>query len=91
MSQDEIIRLCGLCNDTNADFAKTSTGFGSHGARMEDVLLMKTNLNEKVKIKASGGIKNTETALEYINLGVSRLGTSSGIAIVTGKSSNLNY
>ena len=53
---------------------------------------MKSVANNEVKIKASGGIKNAKTALEYINIGVKRLGTSSGIAIVTnGKSSNSNY
>jgi deoxyribose-phosphate aldolase len=45
----------------------------------------------KVKIKASGGIKDAETALEYINIGVNRLGTSSGVSIITGKTSNSNY
>lgn len=83
LSQDEIIRLCELCNDTNADFAKTSTGFGSHGARIEDVMLMKSNLNERVKIKASGGIKTFEQTKEYINAGVSRIGTSSGMKIIS--------
>lgn len=83
LSQDEIIRLCELCNITNADFAKTSTGFGSHGARMEDVLLMKTHLNSKLKIKASGGIKTLEQTQEYINAGVSRIGTSSGMKIIS--------
>ena len=87
----EIIKASELAIQSGADFIKTSTGFGTAGATVKDVNLMKRVANDSVKIKASGGIKNAETALEYINLGVSRLGTSSGIAIVTGKSSNLNY
>ena len=87
----EIIKASELAIQSGADFIKTSTGFGSSGATIEDVKLMKSVANDSVKIKASGGIKNAETALKYINLGASRLGTSSGIAIVTGKSSNSNY
>ena len=67
-----------------ADFIKTSTGFGTGGATIHDVTLMKSVAKGLVKIKASGGVKDHKTALEYINLGVERLGTSSGIAIVTG-------
>ncbi|CAN5276021.1 deoxyribose-phosphate aldolase [soil metagenome] len=66
-----------------AQFVKTSTGFGSEGATPEDVRLMKEVVGDKIKIKASGGIKDRKTALEYIELGASRLGTSSGVSIVT--------
>lgn len=84
----EIIKASELAIQSGADFIKTSTGFGTGGATIHDVKLMKSVANNTVKIKASGGIKDTKTALEYINLGVERLGTSSGIAIVTGKTSN---
>ena len=80
----EIIKGSELAVQSGADFIKTSTGFGTGGATIHDVKLMKTVANEHAKIKASGGIKDYQTALEYINLGVERLGTSSGIAIVTG-------
>jgi deoxyribose-phosphate aldolase len=70
---------------------KTSTGFGSHGATLEAVKIMKDNISDKVKIKASGGIRDSETAKKYIDLGVSRIGASAGIAIVKGKSSNSTY
>ncbi len=88
----EIIKASELAIQSGADFIKTSTGFGTGGATIHDIKLMKSVAKDKcIKIKASGGIKDTKTALEYINLGVSRLGTSSGIAIVTGNASNSNY
>lgn len=87
----EIIKASELAIQSGADFIKTSTGFGTGGATIHDVKLMKSVTKNGVKIKASGGIKDIKTALEYIHLGVERLGTSSGIAIVSGKSSNSNY
>jgi len=88
----EIIKASELAIQSGADFIKTSTGFGTSGATISDVKLMKSVAKDKcIKIKASGGIKDTKTALEYISLGVDRLGTSSGIAIVTGEISNSNY
>ncbi|MBI6115191.1 deoxyribose-phosphate aldolase [Salegentibacter maritimus] len=65
-----------------ADFVKTSTGFGTAGATFEDVQLMKQIAGDKMKVKASGGIKDRENAIKYIELGVSRLGTSSGVNLV---------
>lgn len=65
-----------------ADFIKTSTGFGTGGATFSNVKLMKEIAGEQMKIKASGGIKDRETAIKYIDLGVSRLGTSSGIKLI---------
>jgi deoxyribose-phosphate aldolase len=66
-----------------ADFVKTSTGFGTNGATIADVKLIKEVLKGQLSIKASGGISDKETALNYISLGVTRIGTSSGIKIVT--------
>lgn len=86
----EIIKASELAIQSGADFIKTSTGFGTGGATIHDVKLMKSVANNTVKIKASGGIKDKKTALEYINLGAERLGTSSGIAIVTGKTPTEN-
>ncbi len=71
-----------LVVEGNADFVKTSTGFGSGGATFEDIELINRVIQNKIKIKASGGIKDKKTALHYLEMGVSRLGTSSGIAIV---------
>ncbi|WP_297695153.1 deoxyribose-phosphate aldolase [uncultured Eudoraea sp.] len=71
-----------LVVEGKADFVKTSTGFGSGGATFEDIELISNVIQNKIKIKASGGIKDKKTALRYLDMGVSRLGTSSGIAIV---------
>ena len=65
-----------ICVDAGADFVKTSTGFGTGGATLADVQLIKEVVGDKAKIKASGGIRNRETALQYIDLGVSRIGAS---------------
>lgn len=85
LEKAEIIKASELAMLSGADFIKTSTGFGSGGATIEDVLLMKSVVKDQVKIKASGGIRDRFTALEFIALGVERIGTSSGIAIVTNK------
>jgi deoxyribose-phosphate aldolase len=76
---------CRAALNAKADFVKTSTGFGTAGATFEDVKLMKEIAGDKMQIKASGGIKDRETAIKYIELGVSRLGTSSGIKLVTSE------
>ncbi|MEC7264939.1 MAG: deoxyribose-phosphate aldolase [Bacteroidota bacterium] len=78
LTEAEKEMACSLSVEAGADYVKTSTGFGSGGATMEDVLLMKKMVGDKAKIKASGGIKDKQTALQYIELGVSRIGTSSG-------------
>lgn len=89
----EIIKASELSIQSGADFIKTSTGFGSGGAIIEDIKLMKSVItNCGTKIKASGGIRDTKTAQEYIDLGVERIGTSNGIAIVTEtNSTKSNY
>lgn len=76
---------CEAALNAKADFVKTSTGFGTGGATFEDVELMKRIAGDKMQIKASGGIKDRETAIKYLELGVSRLGTSSGIKLVTSE------
>ncbi len=76
-------KACVLAKKAGADFVKTSTGFGTGGATLHDVALMKKTVGEDVQVKASGGIKDKETAQEYIALGVDRIGTSSGIQIVS--------
>ena len=81
------MKACELAVNANADFVKTSTGFGTGGATFDDVELMKKAVGNKAKVKASGGVRDFETAKKYIELGAERLGTSSGIAIVTGDKS----
>lgn len=83
LSDDEIKIACQLAKKGGADFVKTSTGFGSGGATEHAVKLMLNEVGDSLKIKASGGIKDSETALKYIKMGVSRIGTSSGIEIIS--------
>ena len=78
LTEAEKEKACVLAVEAHADFVKTSTGFGTGGATFEDVKLMKRVVGDKAKIKASGGVKDKETAQKYIELGVSRIGTSSG-------------
>ncbi|MDO4230002.1 MAG: deoxyribose-phosphate aldolase [Capnocytophaga sp.] len=84
LTDAEKLLACQLSVEAGADFVKTSTGFGSGGATLADVALMKEAVNGKAKIKASGGVRDYQTAMDYINAGVQRIGTSNGIAIVTG-------
>ncbi|MGL6063823.1 MAG: deoxyribose-phosphate aldolase [Fusobacteriaceae bacterium] len=72
-----------MCVNALADFVKTSTGFGTGGATLEDLQLMKSIVKDKIKIKAAGGVKDLETAIKFIEAGANRLGTSSGVQLVT--------
>ncbi len=83
LNDQDIIKASELAINAGADFIKTSTGFGNRGASVHDIELMQQVVKNRAKIKASGGIRDYKTALSYINLGVKRIGTSSGIAIVT--------
>jgi len=88
LDNQEISEASKLAIKAKAEFIKTSTGFGTSGATIEAITIMKEAINNGItNIKASGGIRDTDTALQYINLGVDRIGTSNGIAIVTGKAS----
>ncbi|MGW9685746.1 deoxyribose-phosphate aldolase [Flagellimonas sp. 2504JD1-5] len=78
LSDTEIKKACDLAVSAGADFVKTSTGFGNGGATFKDIALMKEAVGDRVLIKASGGIRDREKALKYIEMGVSRIGTSSG-------------
>ncbi len=82
LSDTEIVKACTLCADAGADFVKTSTGFAGTGASVENIALMKKTLPAHVGIKASGGIKTREQAIAMIDAGATRIGTSSGPAIV---------
>ena len=82
LTDEEKVKACELSLVAKADFVKTSTGFGTDGATYEDVKLMKSVVGDNAKVKASGGVRDKETAQKYIDLGAERLGTSSGIDIV---------
>lgn len=83
LTNDEIIKMCEIVNKSNALFIKTSTGFVGEGAKLEHIKLMKENLNSNKKIKASGGIRDKETFISMIEAGANRIGTSSGVKIIT--------
>ena len=77
LTEDEKIALCKAVSNAKADFIKTSTGFGTNGATLEDIKLMKENVSKDVAIKAAGGVKTIEDAENFIKEGATRLGTSS--------------
>ncbi len=82
LTQEEIKIACQLAVEAKADFVKTSTGFSTGGAKKEDVALMKETVGTKAKVKASGGIRSKETAMEMIAAGADRIGTSNAVKIV---------
>lgn len=85
LDQQAKIDACKCVSNAKADFIKTSTGFSTGGATVEDVALLKKNVDPSVKVKASGGIKNKQDALKMIEAGADRLGTSRGVTLVTEK------
>ena len=82
LEKDEIIKACKLATEAKIDYVKTSTGFGTAGANVQDVKLMKENISSNMKVKASGGIKTKEDFLKMIEAGASRIGTSNGVQIM---------
>ncbi|GMO49937.1 MAG: deoxyribose-phosphate aldolase [Treponemataceae bacterium] len=82
LSREEKIALCGIVTDAGADFIKTSTGFGTAGAALEDIALFKAHIGSGVQIKASGGIKTREALEAFITAGAARIGTSSGVELL---------
>jgi len=91
LSKNEIIMASEICLDAKADFVKTSTGFSKSGATLTAVKIIRKTVKDKAKIKASGGIRDSETAMKFIEAGADRIGTSSGIAIVTNQMSTSTY
>lgn len=82
LTDEEKVTVCEIARAVKPDFVKTSTGFGTGGATLADVALMKKVVGEEVKVKAAGGIRDLTTALAMIEVGAQRLGTSSGIKII---------
>ena len=91
LTDEEKVRACNLVVDSGAHFVKTSTGFSTAGATIADVKLMRATVGAKFGVKASGGVRDAQTALAMIEAGATRLGTSSGIAIVSGLSGSGSY
>ena len=84
LTEEEIIKMTEICNETFVNFIKTSTGFDKEGAKLEDIELIMKHKNEVLEVKASGGIKNSKQAEDFIKAGATRLGTSHGIDIIKG-------
>lgn len=84
LTEEEKEIACKLAMEARADFVKTSTGFGTGGATIEDVKLMRRVVGDKLGVKAAGGIRTYEDALAMINAGANRIGTSSGVKIIEG-------
>lgn len=91
LSEEEKKQACRISQQAGADFVKTSTGFGPGGATVEDIRLMRQEVGDKMGVKASGGIRDAKTAKSMIEAGANRLGTSAGVAILTGLSSSDGY
>lgn len=85
LNEDEKVMLCHSVTTAGADYIKTSTGFGTDGATKDDIKLFSKNIGKNVKMKAAGGIKSREDMEDFIRLGCSRLGTSSGVKLLKNK------
>ncbi|MBR0423442.1 MAG: deoxyribose-phosphate aldolase [Clostridia bacterium] len=83
LTEEEKIKMCKIITNSGADFIKTSTGFSTSGAKLEDIKLFAENIGKNVKIKAAGGISSLKDAEDFINSGASRLGTSRIVKIVS--------
>lgn len=91
LTDDEIVRACQLSEAAGADYVKTSTGFSKGGATAEAVSLMRKTVGDRLGVKASGGIRDRESALKMIEAGASRLGCSAGVKIMEGEVSDAAY
>ena len=91
LSDEEKVKACELSKAAGADFVKTSTGFSTGGATVEDVKLMKATVGDALEVKASGGVRSYEDAMAMIEAGATRIGTSSCVAILQGKKADNDY
>ena len=91
LTNHEIAQACKLVTQAQAHFVKTSTGFGNAGATLEHVKLMRETVGQFAGVKAAGGVRNANDAQAMIEAGATRIGTSNGVAIVSGKSANGSY
>lgn len=91
LTEEEKIKACQLAVEAKAHFVKTSTGFTGGGATLEDIRLMRKTVGPQFGVKASGGVKTQEQALEFLKAGAQRLGTSSGVALVTNIQAQSTY
>lgn len=85
LTEDEKVALCRCVTDGGADYIKTSTGFGTAGAKLEDIELFKKHIGKNVKIKAAGGVRSREDLEHFLEAGCDRIGTSSAVSLLTGE------
>ena len=85
LTEAEKVMVCQLVTNAGADYIKTSTGFGTAGATVEDIRLFKANIGPHVKMKAAGGVKTVDDLIAFINEGCSRIGTSSAVKMLKGE------
>ena len=91
LTQEEKFALCKCVTDSGADFIKTSTGFGTGGATIEDIRLFKQHIGSNVQIKAAGGMKTREDFIAFVQEGCSRLGTSSAVKVLENQGGQTTY
>lgn len=91
LTEDEKVRACKLAQEAGADFVKTSTGFSGGGATVEDITLMRKTVGPDMGVKASGGVRDLAGAKAMIEAGATRIGASSGVAIVQGNQGTSDY
>lgn len=91
LTEEEKVKACQLSQEAGADFVKTSTGFSTGGATVEDVALMRKTVGPDMGVKASGGARSYEDAIAFINAGATRIGASSGVAIMNGAVADGDY
>lgn len=91
LSDSEKVTACTLAQKAGADFVKTSTGFSLHGATTQDVALMRKTVGLRLGVKAAGGVRSFEDAVQMLRAGANRLGTSAGVKIVSGEISGSSY
>ncbi|HFU4451213.1 TPA: deoxyribose-phosphate aldolase [Streptococcus suis] len=91
LTEEEKIKACQLSKEAGADFVKTSTGFSTGGATVEDVALMRKTVGPDMGVKASGGARSYEDAIAFIEAGATRIGASSGVAIMKGEKADGDY
>ena len=87
LTDEEKVLACQIARDVEADFVKTSTGFNKGGATVADIALMRRTVGPKMGVKAAGGVRSFEDAIAMIRAGATRLGTSSGVLLVSGQKS----
>ncbi|KIL46045.1 deoxyribose-phosphate aldolase [Jeotgalibacillus campisalis] len=91
LTDEEKVRACELAVKAGADFVKTSTGFSTGGATIEDIQLMRKTVGPDIGVKASGGVRSTEDAANMIEAGATRIGASSGVKILQGLTADSDY